>query len=591
MTTIDRSKRTSKINTWKPKANQVIVEKDGKLFVCHFDRLFGHSEKLKVYNRFLIGKESYINQLDVITAYTNFFINNYDFDNELVMAYLKIKFALDKQKTYDANNMNSYIDFIYEVMFTDTMVEKIIRMTEENYLDDIETTSEEKKKYLKNEKKHLESLEFTNQHIKILLEISFAMKIMSPALFHYIQLNNIKIEKDSDIIFKFYQKLFDLFGYSSTYELCYNNGVVIEEGIDEIDVMKFVEERTIEPMYVGKDKYYYFADQDGVLKYYTRSKINMYNKLYVYVKAKVLESNANNAPIFSQREIFGVDVFSVVNQFTKKVLISENVVKYKFNEHWDEKQHKYRENVIGFNKTIIKFQISYFLKDQYTKNLTEVTNTKNSEGLSGADKMLMNASKIDEGSVIMSDLNIELTIDRIRRQIDIPISEEEINYYMINHHPSKIQIQLVYAYYTKYFGSYRDLNLLTRKQYITLLLLLKKKLLLDLGYEQDEDGELHYASLPYLLTGNLSDKVNTRIIRNNKFIAKIEESYMYQNLIENKYRLLGFLKQDAVLSLLSSIINTRFTYVTYEYPELLGTEIFYSEDKISDELLFFLSSI
>ena len=61
----------------------------------------------------------------------------------------------------------------------------------------------------------------------------------------------------------------------------------------------------------------------------------MYNKLYVYVKAKVLESNANNAPIFNQREIFGVDVFSVVNQFTKKVLISENVVKYKFNEHWD----------------------------------------------------------------------------------------------------------------------------------------------------------------------------------------------------------------------------------------------------------------
>ena len=69
-------------------------------------------------------------------------------------------------------------------------------------------------------------------------------------------------------------------------------------------------------------------------------------------KAKVLESNANNAPIFSQREIFGIDVFSVINQFTKKVLISENVVKYKFNEHWDSKQNKYKENIVGFNKTI-----------------------------------------------------------------------------------------------------------------------------------------------------------------------------------------------------------------------------------------------
>ena len=154
----------------------------------------------------------------------------------------------------------------------------------------------------------------------------------------------------------------------------------------------------------------------------------------------------------------------------------------------------------------------YFLKDQYTKNLTEITNTRNSEGLSGSDKMLMRTSKIDEGSVTLADLNIEMTIKAIMRQIDIPLSEDEINYYMIHHHPSKIQIQLVYAYYTKYFGSYRDLNLLTRKQYITLLLLLKKKLLLELGFEND--GKIHYASLPYLLTGNLIDRVNTRIIRN-----------------------------------------------------------------------------
>ena len=99
----------------------------------------------------------------------------------------------------------------------------------------------------------------------------------------------------------------------------------------------------------------------------------------------MLESNSNNSPIFEQREIFGTDVFSVINQFTKKVLISENMVKYKFNENWDPKQKKYKENVIGFNKTIIKFQLNYFLKDQYTKNLTEITNAKTTDGLSGID--------------------------------------------------------------------------------------------------------------------------------------------------------------------------------------------------------------
>ena len=61
------------------------------------------------------------------------------------------------------------------------------------------------------EKKHLESLEFTNQHIKILLRISFGMKVIAPILFHYVSINVIKLDKDSDLIYRFYRKLFDIF--------------------------------------------------------------------------------------------------------------------------------------------------------------------------------------------------------------------------------------------------------------------------------------------------------------------------------------------------------------------------------------------
>ena len=203
----------------------------------------------------------------------------------------------------------------------------------------------------------------------------------------------------------------------------------------------------------------------------------------------------------------------------------------------------------------------------------------------------MNSMKIDEGIIVMADLNIELTIKRIRRLIDIELTPEEIQYYMYNHHPSPLQIRLVYAYYTKHFNSYRDLNLLTRKQYIILLLILKKKLLLELGYDKDEPGKIHYASLPYILTGNVMERVNTRIIRNNKFIAKLEENYMYQDLIKQKYNLLQYIKPDEIITMISQFNNTRFSYVTYEYPELLDTEIYYSEDKITDELLFFLNSL
>ena len=49
----------------------------------------------------------------------------------------------------------------------------------------------------------------------------------------------------------------------------------------------------------------------------------------------MLDSNSNNAPIFEQREILGVDLYTVISQFTEVVLSSENIVKYKSNEHWN----------------------------------------------------------------------------------------------------------------------------------------------------------------------------------------------------------------------------------------------------------------
>lgn len=232
----------------------------------------------------------------------------------------------------------------------------------------------------------------------------------------------------------------------------------------------------------------------------------------------------------------------------------------------------------------------YFLKEQYEKTMTEISNTKNSDGLSGQDKMEMNLTKIDEGITTLSEFNIKNCIERIQREIDIPISDEEIQYYRDHHIPSPIQIQLVYSYFAEYFTDYRDLNLLTRRDYLHLLLLLKKKLLIEAGYDEKEN-EFTDAILPYILTGNLEEKVSTRMIRNNKFISKIETNYMYQQLVEKKYKHLQELKKDYILQVLSSIINTNFTYVVYEEPEMLGKPIVYNEDKISDELLFFLKCI
>ena len=93
------------------------------------------------------------------------------------------------------------------------MCDKICKMVEENYLDDIEQNDDEgNAKYNPKDKKYLESLEFTNEHMKILLQISFAMKIMSPVMLHYFAINVIDIGKDTEHIYNFYKRLFSIFG-------------------------------------------------------------------------------------------------------------------------------------------------------------------------------------------------------------------------------------------------------------------------------------------------------------------------------------------------------------------------------------------
>lgn len=230
----------------------------------------------------------------------------------------------------------------------------------------------------------------------------------------------------------------------------------------------------------------------------------------------------------------------------------------------------------------------YFLKETHAKTLAEVTNTKNADGLSGVDKMYMNFQKRDEGDAILTDINIETTIQRLRRIFDVPITEEEIQYYMDNHKPHPLQVKLICTWFAKYFGSYRTENVLNRTQYIQLMLILKKKMLIEQGYDKESGTFISEAILPYIISGNLEDKVNTRIIRNTRFNAKVEENEQYEDIEQNKYHLLNEIDPDRPKALLSNLINTNFTYCVYEAPEMLGKPIEYNEDRVALESLTFI---
>lgn len=136
-----------------------------------FSKIFKTDDKLD--NFIIKPKQAYYNNHDLIFPYVNYFIEFYDTDNELLTAYYKIKFMIDRKNNY---SKELFFDELYEYILSDTMVEKINRMVDENYVDCLAAKREYNHK----------SIQFTDEHGKILLASSMAIKMFIPLVTHYI---------------------------------------------------------------------------------------------------------------------------------------------------------------------------------------------------------------------------------------------------------------------------------------------------------------------------------------------------------------------------------------------------------------------
>jgi hypothetical protein len=545
---MDKNKRKAEINVWKPQnEDEIIVESEGQKFIVHFEKCFGEAgQKLAKFDEFIVKKPKFEEYLAMNAGYINYFINKYDPENDLVMGYLKMKWLLDEKKKYPPlvvpddgsisnvkNELQIFIDDIYHYFFSDRVCEKIKQMVEDNYLDDIESSESQ----YKSSKKYMKSLEFDNNHIKILLRISMGMKMICPIIHHYLLINRVRPtavteKKDENIIYYIYRPLFDLL---------------------------------------------------------TDPGINIFNKLYVYIDSKVYDSAYHNEKMFGQREVLGDDIALVTERFVKTRLIVDNMLKYMFNKTWNPKTGKYAENIVGFNKTITKQQLWYFTKETYGKTLTEMTNTRNSDGLSASDKMEMNLTKIDVGIVHMAEINMEKALDLLQKKIDVPISDEEIQYYRDYHYPSDFQVKMVRSVFADFFASYRDANLINRRAYNILIILLKKRLLLMAGNDANEFGCNTW--LPYILTGNVSGRINNKPLRNAALNEEIISDPSYQYLVNEKYYELEQRKPGTIMEILSTMVNTKWTYVAYENQDMLGEPIMAPDRALIAETLIFLKMI
>jgi len=280
-----------------------------KTMIIKFDKELSHinNENISALNEWKVTKLSYSSYLPRMCEELNFFETMYDQEGELIAALFKIKYLIDVDNiSYTMKNFDAFKDLVYKTIFTESMKNKITRMIEENYVDDIEA---ENIKNMKNPdmlsimQRKKKSLEFLNVHVKAMLMISFGIKILSFIVNHFAVMRSINIQKNIELFYRFYVGMFDVFDFE----------------------------------------------------------FNIYNKIYSYVESKTSTCANFNRSIFSQQEVEGKDKSIIINQLMTRNVVIDNMIKFQMPQTWNSAKEQPNERVLSFLCSIINTHLSIFI--------------------------------------------------------------------------------------------------------------------------------------------------------------------------------------------------------------------------------------
>lgn len=327
---------------------------------------------------------------------------------------------------------------------------------------------------------------------------------------------------------------------------------------------------------MSPDNIYIFYEK--LLDIMSEQDINIYNKLWIMIHNRCQSSVKNHPTLWGDREIYSETVTTRAITLLRRNLIVDSVWKFSFNK-----------NIIKLINVILRDQLKYTGKIKYSHNLISINEedikSANDSELSRVDKLMMNAAKIDETIIVISSLNIKRVIDNIQREMQIEITEDEIQFYTKYYKINKNQVEIVNYFYAKMFNGFLDLSLLTKRQYLTLVILLKRRFLI-----------MNMKYIAQLITGNAVGRIISRPISNQKILESLNNTPMYTEICENKFNLVKKLNNSdseysKILSLMSSLISTKYTLLDYSSPELMDKEIIIDHTVLREEFLNLLNII
>ena len=137
---------------------------------------------------------------------------------------------------------------------------------------------------------------------------------------------------------------------------------------------------------------------------------------------------------------------------------------------------------------------------------------------------------------------------------------------------NSFQQELVNLSLFKYFGDPITSKFSNQDEYIALMIASKRLM------------KSQFIIIPEIICGRVVRLVNRKSI-NKKGMEKIKASSTWKD-IQNLFR--NPVKEDQVLSYIAVILSSKFSYISYEYPDLNGRKIDMQPEIVGEEFLKFI---
>lgn len=393
---------TIDILTWKPKPEEIFFTEKDEMIVASYVYDYFNIPEDRVIPKYVIAKRHYKERIPDLLQHINYFVSHYDPDHEYLLSTLSVKSYIDQHIDM---SQKAFRKLLIKRVITPTLVGKLKHMAKDLYKLNINTDKEGKYK---------STPKITNEHARMIVAVSFCIRLVLPICIHFSNTNSTFINKR-----------------------------------DYIDCFDRI-----------------FMD---IIDRFEKDDIEIFNPICKFVKYRVDRAHTSDLIIWEKKkQLYGTTLELYLNSLIHEVILVKSLHKLAYNRSIVS----FIDGIITHSYNHYKYE-----NFKYKPVEIESDDDGDSDDyLSHAETLEMSIYRVDESNQIINEVNTAWVIEDIRKRFNFDISNEEFEFYVNNVVINRLSQQLMHAFYSRFFRDTNAVRTLNRRDAIELLIYMKKYL-------------------------------------------------------------------------------------------------------------------